>query len=355
MKSTFDIIGTIYYNNKWKTYITYMKGDLIMTLDEIKVVGIAGAGTMGASMAQIFAQYGYTVIIYDAFEAGLERGKHLVEINQASLVEAGDITAEQSAEIKTKLSFTGDINGLKDCDIIVESVLERLDVKQDFWVKAEAVVSPDCILATNTSGLSINKIFANCKDKTRACGMHWFNPPHIVPLIEVINNDETKQEIADTVYQLSLKIGKKPIYVKKDALGFIGNRIQAAILREAVYIVEQGIGDYKDVDGAMKYGLGFRYACLGKLLTRVVLMFIITSLHIFGKTFQTLSIHQVNSKQFTRLATTVLRQAKASMITAVTRLIRLSKLVTLCTLQWLNATQQVLVKHTATRTNISSL
>ena len=141
--------------------------------------------------------------------------------------------------------------------------LERLDVKQDFWVKAEAVVSPDCILATNTSGLSINKIFANCKDKTRACGMHWFNPPHIVPLIEVINNDETKQEIADTVYQLSLKIGKKPIYVKKDALGFIGNRIQAAILREAVYIVEQGIGDYKDVDGAMKYGLGFRYACLG--------------------------------------------------------------------------------------------
>ena len=100
-----------------------------MTLDEIKVVGIAGAGTMGASMAQIFAQYGYTVIIYDAFEAGLERGKHLVEINQASLVEAGDITAEQSAVIKTKLSFTGDINDLKDCDIIVESVLERLDVK----------------------------------------------------------------------------------------------------------------------------------------------------------------------------------------------------------------------------------
>ena len=91
-------------------------------------------------------------------QAMLERGKHLVEINQASLVEAGDITAEQSAEIKTKLSFTGDINGLKDCDIIVESVLERLDVKQDFWVKAEAVVSPDCILATNTSGLSINKI-----------------------------------------------------------------------------------------------------------------------------------------------------------------------------------------------------
>ena len=111
-----------------------------MTLDEIKVVGIAGAGTMGASMAQIFAQYGYTVIIYDAFEAGLERGKHLVEINQASLVEAGDITAEQSAEIKTKLSFTGDINGLKDCDIIVESVLERLDVKQDFWVKAEKLL-----------------------------------------------------------------------------------------------------------------------------------------------------------------------------------------------------------------------
>ena len=146
-----------------------MKGDLIMTLDEIKVVGIAGAGTMGASMAQIFAQYGYTVIIYDAFVAGLSR---------------------------------------TDSTMISQSLRPLISP-----VKAEAVVSPDCILATNTSGLSINKIFANCKDKTRACGMHWFNPPHIVPLIEVINNDETKQEIADTVYQLSLKIGKKPNYV----------------------------------------------------------------------------------------------------------------------------------------------
>jgi 3-hydroxybutyryl-CoA dehydrogenase len=234
-----------------------------MTVEDIKKVVIAGAGTMGASMAQIFAEKGYTVVIYDAFEAGIERGKHLVEINQASLVEAGDITAEESAAIQSRMSFTLGTDDFKDCDIVIESVLERLDVKQDFWHMVGELAKPDCICATNTSGLSINKIFETTKDKSRCCGMHWFNPPHIVPLIEVINNDETKQEVADTVYQLSLKVGKKPIYVKKDALGFIGNRLQAAILREAVYIVEQGIGDYSDVDGAMKYGLGFRYACLG--------------------------------------------------------------------------------------------
>ena len=187
--------------------------------------------------------------------------------------------------------------------------------------------------------------------------MHWFNPPHIVPLIEVINNDETKQEIADTVYQLSLKIGKKPIYVKKDALGFIGNRIQAAILREAVYIVEQGIGDYKDVDGAMKYGLGFRYACLGPCEV-VDQGGLDVHHHIATYLWEDLSDAKYPSGKFEaiyQLATTVLRQAKASMITAVTRLIRLSKLVMLCTLQWLNATQQVLVKHTTARTNISRL
>lgn len=241
-----------------------------MTVDEIKKVGIAGAGTMGTSMAQIFAEKGYEVVIYDAFEAGIRRGRHLVEVNQASLVASGELTQEQSDAVRARLSYVyakteelETVDAFRDCDIIIESVLELLEVKQTFWETVSRMVRPDCILASNTSGLSITAIAERVTDKSRFCGMHWFNPSHIVPLVEVICGDETAPEVADTVYRLAQKIGKKPINVKKDAAGFIANRLQAAILREAVHIVEQGIGDCADVDGAMKYGLGFRYACLG--------------------------------------------------------------------------------------------
>ena len=236
-----------------------------MKAQDIRKIAVAGAGTMGASMAQIFAKYGYTVVLYDIAEAALERGRNLVKVNQESQIAAGDLTAEQSAEVVSRLHFTLDKQCFADCDLVVESVLENLEIKQNFWEEVSRIARPDCLLCTNTSGLSITKICAKVQGKERFCGMHWFNPSHIVPLIEVINGDETAPETAEAVFEFSKIIGKQPIYVKKDALGFIANRLQAAILREALYIKEQGIGDFSDIDGAMKYGLGFRYACLGPL------------------------------------------------------------------------------------------
>ena len=236
-----------------------------MKATEIKSIVVAGAGTMGASMAQIFAKNGYDVVMYDIAEAALERGRNLVRVNQESQVASGDLTAAESAEIVSRLSYTMDKNCFAQCDLVVESILENLEIKQNFWEEISRIARPDCLLCTNTSGLSITKICERVQGKERFCGMHWFNPSHIVPLIEVINGDDTAQETADAVYEFAKMIGKQPIYVKKDALGFIANRIQAAILREALYIKEQGIGDFADIDGAMKYGLGFRYACLGPL------------------------------------------------------------------------------------------
>ena len=230
---------------------------------DINNIVVAGAGTMGASMAQIFAKYGCNVILYDIAEAALERGRKLVQMNQVSQIESGDLTAEESAEIQSRLRFTLDKSCFTACDMVVESVLENLEIKQKFWEEVSRLARPDCILATNTSGLSITKICERVVGPERFCGMHWFNPSHIVPLIEVISGDKTDPAVADVVFAFSQRIGKKPIYVKKDALGFIANRLQAAILREALYIKEQGIGDFSDIDGAMKYGLGFRYACLG--------------------------------------------------------------------------------------------
>ena len=236
-----------------------------MKATDIQRIVVAGAGTMGASMAQIFAKCGYDVVLYDIAEAAIQRGQNLVKVNQESQVSSGDLTAEQSAEIISHLSYTMDKQCFADCDLVVESILENLEIKQNFWEEVSRIAKPDCLLCTNTSGLSITKICARVQGKERFCGMHWFNPSHIVPLIEVINGDETAPETAEAIYEFSKIIGKQPIYVKKDALGFIANRLQAAILREALYIQKEGIGDFSDIDGAMKYGLGFRYACLGPL------------------------------------------------------------------------------------------
>jgi len=236
-----------------------------MKATDIQRIVVAGAGTMGASMAQIFAKCGYDVVLYDIAEAAIQRGRNLVKVNQESQVASGDLTAEQSADIVSHLSYTMDKQCFADCDLVVESILENLEIKQNFWEEVSKIARPDCLLCTNTSGLSITKICARVQGKERFCGMHWFNPSHIVPLIEVINGDDTAPETAEAIYEFSRIIGKQPIYVKKDALGFIANRLQAAILREALHIQKEGIGDFSDIDGAMKYGLGFRYACLGPL------------------------------------------------------------------------------------------
>ena len=230
---------------------------------EFKKIGIAGAGLMGASMSQIFAKYGYDVIVYDAFEASLEKGKALVEQNQKTQVENGESTKAESENILASLKFTNDLSDLADCDIIIESIIEKLNIKQDFWEKLSNIVRPDTILTTNTSGLSIDNIAVRINGKHRFLGMHWMNPSHLIPCIEIIRGSETDDESTNAVIELAHAVGKKTTVCKKDVPGFILNRLQIAILRESIALVEEGIADIADVDACMKYGLGFRYAAFG--------------------------------------------------------------------------------------------
>ena len=234
-----------------------------MKVDDIRKVGIAGAGIMGSSIAQIFAQRGYDVILYDIDAAVLDRSRNLIKINQKALVEANELTAEESASLQSFIAHTLDISAFKDVDLVIEAIVENLDAKHALWSKISELVSEKAILTSNTSGLSISKIAQAVKLPARFCGMHWINPPHIIPLVEVICGDETGKETADTVLSIASSLGKKPILVKKDAPGFALNRIQFAVLREAMHIVESGIADMEDVDKVLKYGLGMRYACLG--------------------------------------------------------------------------------------------
>ncbi len=218
---------------------------------------------MGASMAQIFAKFGYEVIVYDAFDESLKKGRELVQVNQMAQVEAGEQTAAKAYDIINTIVYTTDMNRLADCDIIIESIIENLEIKIEFWSKLSRIVREDAILTTNTSGLPIDSIATDIYGKHRFLGMHWMNPSHIIPCIEIIRGTETDDVSTKAVIELAHKVGKKTAVCKKDVPGFILNRIQLSILRECISIVEEGIADIEDVDACMKYGLGFRYAAFG--------------------------------------------------------------------------------------------
>lgn len=232
---------------------------------KIKKIVVAGAGTMGASMAQIFARYGYEVTLYNHRQETLDKAKEKISDNVKTLVETNELTDAEAEALLAALSYTVELDCFKDCDLVVENLTEVLAIKEAFYAQISELVRPDTIVATNTSGLSINKLGASVKDPSRFLGMHWFNPPHLVPLIEIIKGDSTTDEAAQTIYDLSLSVGKKPVIVQKDVPGFAGNRLQFAVLREALDMVEKGIISPEGIDDVMKYGLGFRYACLGPL------------------------------------------------------------------------------------------
>ena len=223
---------------------------------------IAGAGVMGASLAQIYAQYGYSVTVFDVFPEAITRGQDLIKLNQESNVATGKLTADESAALTSRISYTSDMECFKDVDFVVEAVFERMDIKKDFWSKASAIAPKEAILTTNTSGLSITEIATAVVHPERFCGMHWINPPHLIPLIEVIQTELTSDATVDAVVESALSVGKMPTRIK-DAPGFVLNRLQFAILREAMYIVENGIASIEDVDNTFKYGMGMRYAAIG--------------------------------------------------------------------------------------------
>ena len=233
---------------------------------EIRNVAIAGAGTMGASLAQAFAKYGYPVKLYDLFPAALEKARGLIRLNQQGEVEAGNLTAEESAALQQRITFVEKMQDLADTDFLVEAILEDLDIKHDFYRQLCAIVPEDAILCSNTSGLSITAIAKAVTHPERFAGMHWMNPPHIIPLIEIVRGEETSEETAEAVRQVALKLHKRPVVIK-DAPSFVLNRLQQAILRESLHIVQEGIATPEAVDDVMKYALGFRYACFGPFET----------------------------------------------------------------------------------------
>lgn len=213
-------------------------------------VGICGAGTMGHSMAEIFAKSGYTVTLYNHRLPTLEKAKSQID-----------------ASVRDAIVYTTSWDDLYAMDLIVENVKEDIDVKLAFYQELSKHIQDTTIVATNTSGLSINALSKGISHPERFIGFHWFNPPTIIPLIEIIKGDQTTDTIAQTIYDVALSLNKKPVMVNKDVLGFAANRVQLAVVREVLDLVDRGIVSKEGADDLMKYGLGFRWACLGPLET----------------------------------------------------------------------------------------
>ena len=226
-----------------------------------KVV-LAGAGTMGASLAQVYAQAGWDTVLYNRSASGLERAKNLIELNQATFVKDEILSEEESKTLLARIKMTTEKADFTDAALVVESIVEKLDAKQEFWGEISQIVPEDALLATNTSGLHITDIAKACKHPERFMGQHWLNPPHLLPLCEIIAGEKTSPENVQKMRTLVQSLGKQPVVVA-DINGFIINRIQFAVLREALHIVDIGAATFEDVDTVLKAGMGLRYAALG--------------------------------------------------------------------------------------------
>jgi 3-hydroxybutyryl-CoA dehydrogenase len=221
-------------------------------------IAVIGAGLMGHGIAQVFALAGHDVTIYDSVKASLDSVKARILTN---LKDLGD---DQS--VVERVTPIADLaTAVRDADYLVEAVLEDLPVKQKLFGEIEKHVRPDTILASNTSVIPITSIMQGLQRRERALGTHWWNPPFLVPLVEVIETQWTSPSAVDFTMKLHADAGKTPAHVKKDVPGFIGNRLQHALWREAVSLVEHDICDAETVDNVIKAAFGRRLAVLGPL------------------------------------------------------------------------------------------
>jgi len=221
-------------------------------------IAVIGAGLMGHGIAQVFALAGHHVTITDSFHANLDTVKARISANLRDL---GD--DEKAVDRVTPLPDLGQT--VREVDYVVEAVSEDLSLKQKLFAEIEQHVRPNTILASNTSVIPITAIMGGLIHRERAVGTHWWNPPYLVPLVEVIGTQWTSEHTIEWTMTLHRTAGKQPAHVKKDVPGFIGNRLQHALWREAVSLVERGICDAETVDTVIKAAFGRRLAVLGPL------------------------------------------------------------------------------------------
>ncbi|WP_349630345.1 3-hydroxyacyl-CoA dehydrogenase family protein [Lentilactobacillus sp. Marseille-Q4993] len=239
-----------------------------MKISDVKTVANIGAGTMGHAIALQFAIHGYNVNLLDNNDAAIERGIKLIDEDLKTFVENGIVDNKDVDDVLDRIDATTDYEtALTDADFVIESIVEDIDVKKQVWQRVEKFVGDEVVLATNTSGLSPTEIASVLKNPQRFVVAHFWNPAQLMPLVEVVPGEKTNQTTVDFTTELITEIGKHAVPLKKESLGFVGNRIQLAVLREALSIVEKGIATPEAVDDIVKYSLGRRWSILGPIIS----------------------------------------------------------------------------------------
>ena len=212
-----------------------------------------GAGTMGHGIAQVAAASGYDVVMRDIDEAATQRGRQAIERNLAKGMERGKVTEQERDETLSRIRATTDFALIGECDLVIEAAPENLELKQSLLRQTEELVTDNCIFATNTSSLSISEIAKVSNRPTKVVGMHFFNPVHIMRLVEIVVGKETSDATAERVREVGQRMKKEPIVVR-DVPGFASSRLGVTLGLEAMRMVEQGVASAGDIDTAMELG-----------------------------------------------------------------------------------------------------
>lgn len=233
---------------------------------KIKNITVIGSGTMGHGIAQLCAEAGLNVKIYDISVENLNKGFGNIKKNLSMLVEDDKLTKEKADEVIKRISLVSVLkDAVSDVQLVIECIAENLVIKQKVYGEMDSLCDPSVILASNTSGLSPTEISKYLKHPERMVVAHFWCPPEFIPLVEVVPGEKTSIEVVERTAEWVTSIGKQPVKMKKECLGFIGNRMQYALLREAIYIVEKGWADIEEVDKAVEYGFGRRLPVTGPI------------------------------------------------------------------------------------------
>ncbi|WJH33698.1 3-hydroxyacyl-CoA dehydrogenase family protein [Paenibacillus sp. CC-CFT747] len=231
-------------------------------------LAVMGAGLMGHSIALNAAWRGIRVTLQGTGEDDLQRAKKAIELELRNFEHEQLIEADEGEDIMGRLRFVVDVEeALHQCTFVIEAIPEQLQLKQDFYRKLDSLSSPETILASNTSALNPPEIAAYMNHPERMLVTHFWNPAHLIPLVEIVLGERTAETAVERATNLMLRMRKKPIRLAKTIPGFIGNRLQYAMLREAEYLLEQGVASREDIDAAVTYSLGRRYAVTGPLIS----------------------------------------------------------------------------------------
>ncbi len=228
-----------------------------LRMNEIEKVGVVGSGTMGAGIAQLIIQNGYTAIIYDINLETVERAKSAIESRLDRLVEKKRASADEVNKMKERLQTTADLSEFYDCQLVIEAAPENMEIKRTIFRRLEEVCSDEAILATNTSSLSITEISGQIQTPKRVAGFHFFNPAPVMPLVEVIKGLKTAPETVDVLVEFAKRINKSPV-VCKDTPGFIVNRVARPFYGEALKIMNDQVATVEQIDRIMKKAGNFK-------------------------------------------------------------------------------------------------